>query len=158
MNTEQDSTHDSRVVEKPIVENQSKSALCEELCSKLNLSDANQITEIMRILASNAPNVLKELPPADAPSVNKGLSLIETENTLCGQLLLHPPFKPKRLIHLCPDGTIQVLSAVDENSKGNQIDTQQQYQLNYSNSALRPAITSVFFESFRLSSTRRYFR
>ena len=72
-------------------------------------------------------------------------------------MLLHPPFKPKRLIHLCPDGTIQVLSAVDEDSKGNHINTQQQYQLNYSNSAIRPSIEhcptfpSMFSRSSKLS-------
>ena len=64
-------------------------------------------------------------------------SFIEKENHLCGQLLLHPPFKPKRLIHLCPDGSIQVLSAIDDQ---NSQDHHQQYHLNYSNSA-----TSIFF-------------
>jgi hypothetical protein len=68
------------------------------------------------------------------------LFIIDNENRLCSQLLLHPPFKPKRLIHLCPDGSIQVLSAIDENSNENQIINQEQYRLNYSNSAIRPSI------------------
>jgi len=62
---------------------------------------------------------------------------IDNENTLCSQLLLHPPFKPKRLIYLCPDGSIQVLSAVDDSSN---VNNQQQYRLNYSNSAVIPSI------------------
>lgn len=65
------------------------------------------------------------------------LFIIENGNTLCSQLLLHPPFKPKRLIHLCPDGSIQVLSAVDDSSN---VNNQQQYRLNYSNSAVIPSI------------------
>ena len=73
-------THSSRVIEKQNMSNQSKSALpsndhhalCEQLCSKLNLSDPDQITEIMRILASNAPSILKESPPTDVLSTNKG--------------------------------------------------------------------------------------
>lgn len=44
------------------------------------------------------------------------------------------------MIHLCPDGSIQVLSAVDDNSNENQIINQQQYRLNYSNSAVTPSI------------------
>ena len=48
--------------------------LCQELCEKLNLSDPTQITEIMRILTSNAPHVLKEPPPIHTSTVNKGLS------------------------------------------------------------------------------------
>jgi len=68
------------------------------------------------------------------------LFIIDNENTLCSQLLLHPPFKPKRLIHLCPDGSIQVLSTIDENSNENQIINPEQYHLNYSNSAIIPSI------------------
>ena len=80
--------------------------------------------------------------------------IVDNENKLCSQLLLHPPFKPKRLIHLCPDGSIQVLSAVDDNSNENQIINQQQYRLNYSNSAVTPSIqqnhilTSEFLRIF----------
>jgi len=76
------------------------------------------------------------------------LFIVDNENTLCRQLLLHPPFKPKRLIHLCADGSIQVLSAVDDNSNENPIINQQQYHLNYSNSAITPAIQpSKFFQT-----------
>ena len=42
--------------------------LCQELCNKLNLSDPNQISEIVRILASTAPHILKEQPS----TTNKG--------------------------------------------------------------------------------------
>ena len=100
---------------------------CRELCNKLNLSDSNQITEIMNLLASNAPHVLKEQPPINTSNINKD------DNNLCSQLLLHPPFKPKRLINLCPDGSIQVLSAVDHDDSNENL---QQYRLNYSNSAV----------------------
>jgi hypothetical protein len=53
--------------------------LCRELCNKLNLSDSNQIAEIMRLLASNAPHILKEQPSTNTPlinnsNINKGLS------------------------------------------------------------------------------------
>ncbi|CAF4817934.1 unnamed protein product, partial [Rotaria sp. Silwood1] len=34
--------------------------LCQDLCNQLNLSDSNQITEIIHILALNAPHILKE--------------------------------------------------------------------------------------------------
>jgi hypothetical protein len=84
------------------------------------------------------------------------LFIIDNENTLCSQLLLHPPFKPKRLIHLCPDGSIQVLSAIDENSNKKQIINQEQYHLNYSNSAITSAIqqnhilTSKYLRLFEL--------
>jgi len=84
------------------------------------------------------------------------LFIIDNENTLCSQLLLHPPFKPKRLIHLCPDGSIQVLSAIDENSNKNQIINPEQYHLNYSNSAITPPIqqnhilTSKYFDLSKL--------
>ena len=47
-----------------------------------------------------------------------------------------------------------MLSAVDEHSKGKQIDTEQQYQLNYSNSALRPAIENL--QNFTSTSPKRY--
>jgi hypothetical protein len=99
----------------------------------------------MRLLASNAPHILKEQPPTNT-------SNIENHNNMCSQLLLHPPFKPKRLIQLCPDGSIQVLSAVDDdddNSNQNQINNPQQYRLNYSNSAVIPSIqhNSVLDES-----------
>ncbi|CAF3532869.1 unnamed protein product [Rotaria sordida] len=114
--------------------------LCQELCNKLNLSDSNQITEIIHILALNAPHILKE-HYSNKNILSSNLNANEeNENTLYKQLLLHPPFKPKRLIHLCPDGSIQVLSAVDDNSNENQLIHQQKYHLNYSNSALTPSM------------------
>jgi len=84
-----------RATIKQIIKNKSKSALisnesnieklsddntlCQELCNKLNLSDSNQIAEIIRILALNAPHILKEQPPNKTSSThnlntNKGLS------------------------------------------------------------------------------------
>jgi hypothetical protein len=78
-----------RVTVKQIIKNKSKSAsisdesdieklsndnvLYRELCNKLNLSDSNQITEIMRVLASNIPHILKEQPPNNS-NLNEGLS------------------------------------------------------------------------------------
>lgn len=74
---------------KQIIENQSKSVLasdetnkqnlsddnklCQELCNQLHLSDSNQISEIIRILASNAPHILKEQPSDKKILPNKGL-------------------------------------------------------------------------------------
>ena len=78
---------------------------------------------------------------------------LDFENTLCNQLLLHPPFKPKRLIHLCADGSIQVLSAVDEKSNENQ----QQYQLNYSNSAILPKVQQNSILTSKISSIYIFF-
>jgi hypothetical protein len=84
-----------RATIKQIIKNKSKSALisnesnieklsddntlCQELCNKLNLSDSNQIAEIIRILALNAPHILKEQPLNKTSSThnlntNKGLS------------------------------------------------------------------------------------
>jgi hypothetical protein len=86
------------------------------------------------------------------------LFIVDNENTLCRHLLLHPPFKPKRLIHLCADGSIQVLSAVDDNSNENPIINQQQYHLNYSNSAITPLIQpSKFFASAFKQLSKLYF-
>ncbi|CAF0755959.1 unnamed protein product [Adineta steineri] len=160
MSIDQDPQNNTLDTEKQTIDNQSKSiiipdefneeklsndiTLCQELCNKLNLSDSSQITEIIRILASNAPHILKEQSTYHTPLINNLNTNKEDENMLCRQLLLHPPFKPKRLIHLCPDGSIQVLSAVDDdnnNSNKNQfIDQHQQYHLNYSNSAITPSI------------------
>ncbi|CAF2968628.1 unnamed protein product [Rotaria sp. Silwood2] len=129
-----------------------ENTLCQELCNKLNLSDSNQITEIIHILALNAPHILKEQNLNKNILINNINTSKNSENTLCKQLLLHPPFKPKRLIHLCPDGSIQVLSAVDDNSNENQIINQQSHHLNYSNSALPPSMqqnhifTGKFFQ------------
>ncbi len=89
--------------------------------------------------------------------------IVDNENNLCRQLLLHPPFKPKRLIHLFADGSIQVLSAVDDNSNENPIINQQQYHLNYSNSAITPSnqqnhiLTSKFFASTFKQLSKLYF-
>lgn len=92
----------------------------------------------------------------------KSLSLIiDDEGTLCKQLLLHPPFKPKRLIHLCTDGSIQVLSAVDDNSDENQLIHNQQYHLNYSNSAITPKMEKnhvLASESIKYSFTKIFRR
>jgi hypothetical protein len=44
--------------------------LCQELCNKLNLSNPNQITEIVRILASNAPHILKQEFSNQNPFIN----------------------------------------------------------------------------------------
>ena len=117
---------------------------CVELCQKLNLSSSEQVNEIVRILSSNAPHILKENPS------NSNLRQIQTdltnskisESNLCQQLLLHPPFKPKRLIYLCPDGGIQVLSAVDENLQENSSNKEKNYHLNYSNSAMKTRLPS----------------
>ncbi|CAF1584565.1 unnamed protein product [Adineta ricciae] len=127
--------------------------LYQRLCSKLNLSNVNQISEIVDLLAWKAPHLLKEQPV----NLSQGLfqnslkhfktcrySFIEKENHLCGQLLLHPPFKPKRLIHLCPDGSIQVLSAIDDQKS---YDHNQQYHLNYSNSATNESPLALEYET-----------
>ena len=76
---------------------------------------------------------------------------------MCSQLLLHPPFKPKRLIQLCPDGSIQVLSAVDDddNSNQNQINNPQQYRLNYSNSAVLDESSLALIDSNPLFITEQ---
>ncbi|UJR37763.1 hypothetical protein I4U23_030456 [Adineta vaga] len=72
-------------------------------------------------------------------------------NLTSGQLLLHPPFKPKRLIHLCPDGSIQVLSAIDDKISH---DHHQQYHLNYSNSAITPQNHILTNESIPTQQTK----
>ncbi|CAF4099670.1 unnamed protein product [Rotaria magnacalcarata] len=122
------------------IKSSNENQLCEELCNKLNLSDSNQITEIINILSINAPHILKEKHFKKKVLVNDLNANKDEENNSCRQLLLHPPFKTKRLIQLCSDGTIQVLSAVDDNSNENKIINQQQYHLNYSNSAVTPGI------------------
>ncbi|CAF1262861.1 unnamed protein product [Rotaria sp. Silwood1] len=114
--------------------------LCQDLCNQLNLSDSNQITEIIHILALNAPHILKEQDSNKNTVIHNLNTNKDNGNNLCKHLLLHPPFKPKRLIHLCPDGSIQVLSAVDDNSNTNQLINPQKYHLNYSNSALTPSM------------------
>ncbi|CAF4483503.1 unnamed protein product [Rotaria socialis] len=122
------------------IKSSNENKLCEELCNKLDLSDSNQITEIINILSINAPHILKEKNLKKKILLNDLNANKDEGNNSCRQLLLHPPFKPKRLIQLCPDGTIQVLSAVDDNSNENKIINQQQYHLNYSNSAVTPCI------------------
>ena len=48
--------------------------LCRELCQKLNLSDVHQVNEIVQILASNAPHILKQDPlAARPPTSDQGL-------------------------------------------------------------------------------------
>ena len=44
--------------------------LCQELCNKLNLSDSNQISEIVRVLSLNLPHMLKESYQVKNTSVN----------------------------------------------------------------------------------------
>ncbi|CAF1584826.1 unnamed protein product [Adineta ricciae] len=114
--------------------------LYQRLCSKLNLSNVNQISEIVDLLAWKAPHILKEQPANTSQ---------EKESHLCGQLLLHPPFNPKRLIHLCPDGSIQVLSAIDDQKS---YDHHQQYHLNYSNSATNESPLALEYETIAVDS------
>lgn len=93
-------------------------------------------------------------------SFNKLFFILDKENTtLCSQLLLHPPFKPKRLIHVYPDGSIQVLSTIDEQSNENQ----EQFRLDYSNSAStslikqNPILPSNFFQIIVFGSIVLFF-
>ena len=79
--------------------------------------------------------------------------VVDNENTSCNHLLYHPPFKPKRLIQLCADGSIQVLSAVDEKFNEKQTINQQHYDLNYSNSArksMKQQLSDLSSKSFNI--------
>lgn len=52
-----------------------ENTLCQQLCSKLNLSDSNQINEIIRILASTAPHILKENPSDQNPTQTDNINI-----------------------------------------------------------------------------------
>jgi len=66
MNKDQDNQN-SRTTMKSV---SNREILCQQLCSKLNLSDSNQINEILRILASTLPHVLKEHPSNQTNNTN----------------------------------------------------------------------------------------
>lgn len=79
-----------RDTDKQTIENQSKipttsvkfkpekisldQTLCQQLCSKLNLTNSNQINEILDLLASKAPHILKEQPPMKPSFTHNGYS------------------------------------------------------------------------------------